>query len=345
MRSLKCALISLLCVSLLLIVAGCGGSSSNPSSGGPKSSGGSGEIQPGGLFVLSLNGAGIMEFSDTASGQATPTAIVNAPTSFSLGGLAIDDAGNVYVGYYTPGNTSDITILGYAPGAGGSAQPVAQIPTSFSSTLSGPIASLQADHAGNIYMAVEGSIAAYSRNAGGEYTQSRVISGSSTGIIFPGQMATDAANNLYVTNVPITGPGSILIFSPTANGNEAPMGTIGGTNTRIDAPGGLALDSAGNIYVVTVPANGSQASSIMEFGAGSQGNVAPMRTIAGSATELSDCCSAMRVDSQGNIYVSANGLKIFKFASTATGNAAPIAEIDNNLNVPYDANWSYLALQ
>src|SRR5579862_2962337 len=138
MRSLKCALICLSCVVLLSVIEGCGsGLSGNPGtsnsgSGGSSNSGARNSgcssgavtgIQAGGLFVLSNEGAGILEFSDNATGVASPIATVNAPTSIPLSnsfeGLAVDGCGNVYVGYFPPGNTSDIEILEYALGASG----------------------------------------------------------------------------------------------------------------------------------------------------------------------------------------------------------------------------------
>src|SRR2546427_9489988 len=50
-------------------------------------------------------------------------------------------------------------------------------------------------------------------------------------------------SGLYVAN-----SNSIAVYPPGASGNVAPARTISGTNTGLDFPFGVALDSAGNLY-------------------------------------------------------------------------------------------------
>ena len=88
---------------------------------------------------------------------------------------------------------------------------------------------------------------------------------------------------------------------------------------------GVAVDSQGNVYVSNV--DGAGVFSIFEFSAGSTGNVAPMRTISGSATTM-NAIGNLTVDSAGNIYV-LNDINILKFSPTATGNVAPTATISS----------------
>ena len=104
-----------------------------------------------------------------------------------------------------------------------------------------------------------------------------------------------------------------------------PSSTIGGPATTINSIAGLALDSAGNIYVSNIPSDQNALPEILEFSAGSTGNVAPTRTISGSATTMS-VGGNLALDSAGNIYV-LNQLNLLKFAPDATGNVAPIATI------------------
>jgi hypothetical protein len=61
------------------------------------------------------------------------------------------------------------------------------------------------------------------------------------------------------------------------------------------------------------------------FSAGSTGNAAPVRTIAGAATTMI-APESLSVDSAGNVYV-LNDLNILKFGPNATGNVAPSATI------------------
>jgi DNA-binding beta-propeller fold protein YncE len=95
-------------------------------------------------------------------------------------------------------------------------------------------------------------------------------------------VALDSKERIYVTNFVNT----ITVYRPTASGDAAPIRTIGGPHTLIDVPRGIAVDSADRIYVVTArpPANHGM---ILVFAATANGNVAPIRRIAGTNTALS----------------------------------------------------------
>ena len=95
---------------------------------------------------------------------------------------------------------------------------------------------------------------------------------------------------------------------------------IGGSNTGLIAPGTVALDASNNVYVV------SNTGTISEFAAGATGNVAPIRTIAGSNTGLNGGGIAVAVSkASGEIFVLNNGTNaVLGFAATASGNVAPI---------------------
>jgi sugar lactone lactonase YvrE len=83
----------------------------------------------------------------------------------------------------------------------------------------------------------------------------------------------------------------------------------------------LAKDySAAVIYVAT-----EYPASIREFPAGSNGNVAPSRVIAGPLTGLKSP-SSITVDQRGSVFV-VNGLEILSFSPTSDGNASPAAII------------------
>jgi len=93
-------------------------------------------------------------------------------------------------------------------------------------------------------------------------------------------MAFDTSGNQYVTAE--TGAGAILGWPLTANGNIAPTIQITGSNTGVGTGArGIAFDSAGNLYVSNLNA-ARTATSILVFAPGGNGNVAPIRTIAGS---------------------------------------------------------------
>ena len=100
-------------------------------------------------------------------------------------------------------------------------------------------------------------------------------------------------------------------------------------------PAGIALGSAGNIYVTNY-SNGP--GTITVYAAGASGNVMPTATIAGSNTGL-DGPRGIALDDAGNIYV-ANyfGDSITVYAAGASGNARPMATIagsNTGLNYPF----------
>jgi hypothetical protein len=111
------------------------------------------------------------------------------------------------------------------------------------------------------------------------------IGGSNTGLIAPGTVAVDASLNVYVFDLQTA---TLSEFAAGAHGNVAPIRTISGSNTGLSGGNGfsfgLAVSKASGEIFVSNP--GSNA--ILGFAANAAGNVAPIQTIAGSATGLSD---------------------------------------------------------
>jgi sugar lactone lactonase YvrE len=111
-------------------------------------------------------------------------------------------------------------------------------------------------------------------------------------------------------------------FALNANGQASPTVTLGAGSTQLNGPAGLALDSAGELYVAN-----SDTPSVTVFASGANGTVAPLRTLAGTNTQLVDP-SGIALDSGGRLYV-ANGPAgaVTVYAAGASGNQAPVQRI------------------
>jgi hypothetical protein len=167
------------------------------------------------------------------------------------------------------------------------------------------------------------SVNIYSAFLSGNITPSVVISGSQTQLTEVNGIAVDSTGEIYVVN---TDTDEIVGFAPGSSGNVAPNIVIGGSQTGMSRPTGLALDASDNLYVGNCASGcgvGSQPPAILEFSTGSNGNVAPVRDISGSYTQLASA-NAPALDSSSNIYISnwtANTIEVF--APSANGNTPP----------------------
>lgn len=335
---------------LIFAAVGCGGGGMS-STGSNSTGSGGGVIQwsPSTSIYVTSNlvqpPGSVLQFPRTANGNTVPTATVTGTSGFYFDGLAIDSAGDLYVGADKVGTTE---ILEYAPGTTTPAKTIMSSDFQGNPSIDAPIYSMDVDSNGNLYVGAGWftvgtlgyqGVAVFSGTANGNAAPTRTIAGSSTSIFTPAQLALDSANNLYVANYnPASTSNNILIFSGLANGNVAPTNTIGGSKTTIYYAEGVAVDNAGNIYVATEapgPTGGVTAPTILEFSAGSVGNVAPVRTISGTSTGMMYQIWGLRVDSAGNVYVlnegsATVGTEVLEFAPSAIGNAAPTAVISSS---------------
>jgi len=341
MRAFKLKGGALLGFSLLLIAAGCGGSGMASNGGG----GGNGP-SPQNVYITQdvlldpQLSQSVMQFSTSGTGNVTPSTTLKGPAGVFLSGLAVDGTGNLYVGgtISSNGALASAEVLIYAPGASGTASPSRTI-AGGSTGLNVPglsgIAALALDGSGNLYVSsyvniggiLYPGVSVFSNTANGNVAPTKVIGGSATTIntFSAGQIAVDSANNIYTAGGSLAQANSILIFNSNSTGNAPPTGMIAGSNTMLEDVVGIAVDSAGNIYAANGNANGVSTPSIVVFSAGSTGNAAPVRTIAGSATTMI-APGNLSADSAGNIYV-LNDLNVLKFGPNATGNIAPSATI------------------
>ena len=166
---------------------------------------------------------------------------------------------------------------------------------------------------------------------------------------------------MYVADNGISAaPGANLVaeFKLTDTGNAAPQRVIQGALTGLISPKAIARDAAGNIYVgQNDEETGAcpptvNTGSIVVYGPTASGNIAPLRTIAGTSTTLDDSINGIAVDAAGNIYVTqddnindadlcaplASHARLVVFGPSANGNVAPTAAITGPLTTLLEPN-------
>ena len=125
-----------------------------------------------------------------------------------------------------------------------------------------------------------------------------MISGFNTGLDAPLSLSKGIAiqsDGTIDVAVSIHEGGSALQFYTSgSNGNVSPVATIAGCTTGLFAPQLIALDSHDSIYVSNGPEVSLSCSgvfggnNVLVFSAGGNGDVSPLATIAGNATDLNN---------------------------------------------------------
>lgn len=232
--------------------------------------------------------------------------------------------GSLYV-FNSGANTGSIVV--YTAGANGNVAPLATISgsnTKLQSPLLGTV-----DSNGTIYAPNSRAytVTTYTSGKSGNVSPTTTISGSNTGLGYPSGIAVDQFGKIYVGNPEHLKPyTSITVYAPGANGNVSPVAKIKGSNTNLEFPYNVALDSSGYIYAACN--NGKSGSGwINVYSPGANGNVKPVRIIQGSNTGLNGPFG-LAFDSSGELYVTneyANSVTVF--AAGANGNVSPVRTI------------------
>ena len=122
------------------------------------------------------------------------------------------------------------------------------------------------------------------------------------------------------------------MYTAGATGTAPPLQTIGGTLTKLDIPTGNTVDSTERVLVANISSSPSINDNVLIFGAGANGNVAPVAEI-GGAEPSEDKTGLLfpidvALDSTQRIYVANGGdNNVLIFAATTNGNVAPVATL------------------
>jgi len=181
-------------------------------------------------------------------------------------------------------------------------------------------------------------LAIFSRQQRGNVAPSRVLAVPHGTF---GIAVDEGRQELYLT---VQHQNEVIVYRKMASGNEKPLREVFGDDTGMEDPHGIALDLKNDLIFVTnhgsVAYRGSDNSqsrrgfkrgsgqfhdpSITVYKRDSNGNVKPLRTIAGDKTRLNWPMQIAVDEQRGELYV-ANDMdhSIVVFKTTDQGNAAP----------------------
>ena len=102
-----------------------------------------------------------------------------------------------------------------------------------------------------ILVANPNSVVAYAPGSNGNVAPIAAISDRSNMLEMPWGIALDSRANIYVSNYEggSNHIGTITVYAAGSNGDTTPIATIGGPDTGLNHPFGIAVDSGGKIYV------------------------------------------------------------------------------------------------
>jgi len=235
----------------------------------------------------------------------------NAASRFTRTMLSNPSAIAYHAGKLYVANGSDDSITVYPANGGPRPNPIITI-SGAKTKLVNP-QGIAVDSAGNIFVANQGSVdfapagvTIYRAGANGDVAPIARISGPTTGLESPVALALDARGFIYVANQINSQktPDRITVYAPHSNGNAAPIRMIAGPATGLSNPGGVAVDSVGDLFVTSAQNEKPYCCSaaVLIYAPGATGNVAPIASIDGDCGKLS-ATGAIALGANGNIYV------------------------------------------
>lgn len=225
----------------------------------------------------------LLVFPQGSNGNVAPARTIAGTSALAntdvFAGIAVAPDGTIYAAAELSGGTTrSPKIEVFAPNANGNVAPVRTITgatTTMSAVLSVALSSTQIAVADASQSALF-----FDTQASGDVAPQRSLK---TGAGLAVQIGLGATGDLFAANWNFS-TSSAVHWAASAQGTDAPLGTIAGASTKITAIGGIAVDADGNIYVANADPTGA---AILGFAPNSSGDVAPTLEIKGASTTLS----------------------------------------------------------
>jgi hypothetical protein len=248
----------------------------------------------GDLVVANQDDNSLTEYPPGATGDETPTNVIAGPQTGLNGptGVAVDASGNLFVSNLGTDTLPVSSVTEYPAGSTGDIEPTTAIKGPATGLLSPTDVAL--DASGNILVTnlfnsldqpTGGTVTEYARRSNGNVAPDTVIEGDQTLLGHPESLTIDPSGNVFVA----TGFGgnpqndAVAEFAKMSNGNVAPLSAISGGATGLANATGVAVDSAGTVFVTNFLAGKG---SVTTYASGATGNVAPATTVTGPSTGL-----------------------------------------------------------
>jgi streptogramin lyase len=204
--------------------------------------------------------------------------------------LALDGAGNMYVGNYSGSNVTKVQ-------AGGGSASVVNLGTP-GGTAKQNITGVALDGAGNLFIGDHQNSRILVVTPGGQVSVLS-IPGLSPALGFPTALVFDAAGNLYIadfTEGRIVEVSSVIVTGSTSTGIGRVLGT-GSYSFSGSTLTGLAVDNQGTLYAAARTQNSSSIVKVSPSG------VASLVSIPGNITPAISNPQGVAVDPMGNLYI------------------------------------------